>query len=418
MAFGLVRAARRRLRHPDEGFTIIEVVASLGIIAVAFAALTTVFWAGLRTAGVSSVRSRGVAVATRETEAIRAVPYDEIGFYVDQTGYVSTFEDAPTVTLADTTPAGVIPRIEPTATLTVGPSTFTIERHLTLVDARDSSTTYTQAYKKTTVLITWTDDAGPHTIRQDSIMYPGALGPLASTTTTTSPPTVPPAAPTVVSATPISDSQIDVTWAAGGGGGTVDHFVVERSTTSTFTSVASSNRQPATATTYSATSLSGSVTYYFRVRAYTTTLLNTVSTNSMSATTPASPAATCSVSSINVTGKQSLSTTKTYLRSNGKMSESLALSMSATGGCSGTAYRIRSYRSVTTSQDPDSPWTPTPLTSTSRTVDTQSTDDTWSTGVHTFEVIDASGAALSPSVIKTFLVCADDSTPSSSPNAC
>src|SRR5688500_584496 len=135
MAFGLSRAARRRHGHPDEGFTIIEVVASLGIIAVAFAALTTVFWAGLRTAGVSSVRSRGVAVATKETEAIRAVPYDEIGFFGDQTGYLSSFEGAPTVTLAAATPAGVTPRIAPTGTLAVGPTTFTIRRHLTLVDA-------------------------------------------------------------------------------------------------------------------------------------------------------------------------------------------------------------------------------------------------------------------------------------------
>lgn len=419
MAFGLSRAARYRGRSTDEGFTIIEVVASLGIIAVAFAALTTVFWAGLRTAGVSSVRSRGVAVATRETEAIRAIPYAEVGFYADQTDYEATFESAPTVTLAPLTPATVTPRLQPTGTVTVGPVTFDVRRHITLVEARDSTTTFSLAYKKTTVLVTWTDDGGGHTIRQDSIVYPGALGPLTSTTTTAAPsPAVPPTAPVLSPPTPVSESQIDLVWAAGGGGGAVDHFVVERATNSTFTAgFVSSPNQPASATSYQVTGLAPSTTYWFRIRAYESTGLNAAS-NELSATTHASSSTTCSVASISVTGQTSLSTTKTYLKNNGKMDENLSLSIAASAGCNGTTLRIRSYLSSPSSADPDSPWTPTPLTGTNRSFTTASVDDSWAVGVHTFEVIGAAGSPLSPSVLKTFLVCADTNVKSTNPNQC
>jgi prepilin-type N-terminal cleavage/methylation domain-containing protein len=422
MAFWHVRVARQRLRLADEGFTIIEVVAALAIIAVAFAALTTVFWAGLRTAGVSSIRSRGTAVATRETEAIRAVPYGEIGFYADQAGYVSSFGGSPTAKLADTTPAGLTPRLQPVGTVTVGPKTFDVARYITLVDASDGSSTFTMAYKKTTVIVTWRDDGGQHTIRQDSIVYPGGLGPV----TTAPPATVttiatPPSAPTLNSVTvpdaPAGETELDVNWSAGGGIG-VSYFVVERATNNAFTTgFASSPQQPATATTYQAASLASTTTYYFRVRAYGANGLDAVS-NVLSNTTRTPPAAVCSVSSLTVTGVDSHSTTKTYLKNNGKMNEDLSLSLAASSACSGTTFRIRSYLNSPTSADVDSPWTPTPITGLNRSADVHAVDNVWPVGIHTFEVVTSSNASLSPAVTKTFLVCADSNNHSTNPNAC
>ena len=78
-------------RSGEEGFTIVEMMVALSLLAVAMVALSGVFFGGLKAASATSNRTAAVALATRETEAIRAVPYDEIGFYDDQTDRVADF---------------------------------------------------------------------------------------------------------------------------------------------------------------------------------------------------------------------------------------------------------------------------------------------------------------------------------------
>ena len=173
------------------GFTMIEVMIALMLITVVLTSVARVFYGSLRTAGISNLRTSASVLATKETEFVHAIAYDHVGFYTDQPGYASTFESHNTVTLAGSAPTGT--RLTPTTTFTVGPKTYNVGLYLTWVDAQPGLTTLTEAYKKTTVVVTWTDVAGAHTVRQDSVFYPGALGAYAGagsgTTTTTAPTT-------------------------------------------------------------------------------------------------------------------------------------------------------------------------------------------------------------------------------------
>jgi hypothetical protein len=74
-----------------------------------------------------------------------------------------------------------------------------------------------------------------------------------------------PAAPTNLSATVVSSTQIDLTWADNSSNESA--FILERATNSTFTSGLTTANPGANATNHNATGLSPGTTYWFRVRA-------------------------------------------------------------------------------------------------------------------------------------------------------
>ena len=116
---------RRRMRFErgtgktggEEGFTIVEVVISIAVLAMVSAPLAGAFWAAIRTAGVAGHRTDGSSIASREIEGMRAVPYAQVGFYADQPGYAAmspTFEGFTTVSLGATSPRRVGRSADPT----------------------------------------------------------------------------------------------------------------------------------------------------------------------------------------------------------------------------------------------------------------------------------------------------------------
>lgn len=406
----------------------VEMVVALSLLAVAMVAISGVFFSGLRAASASATRTSAVALATRETEAMRAVPYARMGLFDDQSGRVASFEGMETVSLGSSTPVGSTPRLAPTGSEVVGPVTYGIRRHVLAVDARGPSTTYAKAYKKTVVILTWTDGSGPHVLRQDSIVYPGGLGQYGgSTTTTTAPPAVAPTAPTitgvVVPPDPVGRSQLDVTWSPPAAGGAVTHHIVQWSTNSSFSSsVSSSPEQPATATTYQVTGLAASTSYHLRVIAYAGSARPSPPSNTGAATTLPTPTPEpCSVTSLTVTGTgnaadQGLST-KTYLQNgNDRLLESLNLVVTKAGTCVGS-FSVRSVLTSSGVADPSSPYALTGGGSSTDTGIIGTSNTAWSAGVHTLTVLQA-GVPVSPAVQKTFLFCADTRTPSTNPNSC
>src|SRR5688572_10651330 len=167
-----LRAPRRP--NGEGGFTIIEVLVALTLIAIMMVSVAGVFYSSLRTAGETGHRTAAAAVATRELEGIRAIPYAEVGFYGDQTDYRATLpppDGRTTVTLAATTPATVTPLISPTGTSTVGSLTYTFRRDIVWVNAQGPNTlatptTFVEAYKLAIVVVEWTNDTGTHTATQ------------------------------------------------------------------------------------------------------------------------------------------------------------------------------------------------------------------------------------------------------------
>jgi hypothetical protein len=108
---------------------------------------------------------------------------------------------------------------------------------------------------------------------------------VASATTPAATPTAP-AAPSALAATAASDTRVDLSWTDNAADET--GYVVERATSSAFTSPAAISL-PAGATSYADTGRSASTTYWYRVRAVNGTATSAWS-NTASATTQAPPA--------------------------------------------------------------------------------------------------------------------------------
>ena len=177
-------------------------------------------------------------------------------------------------------------------------STYSVARYVVWVNAQDASTTYTQAYKRLTVIVTWSDQAGSHSVRQDSILYPGgqgeftgAMGGTTSTTTTTV--VLNPSAPVLGAITgladPAGETQIPLTWTQPAGGAAVTSYSIVYSTSSTFPSGSISlvTGLAPSITNYTVTSLTASTTYYFEVIAYAGT--NSATSNSAVVCHPRGP---------------------------------------------------------------------------------------------------------------------------------
>ncbi len=430
----LERAAGRGAR--EDGFTIVELVIALAVLAMVIAPLGRVFWSAIRTAGAAGHRTDGAAIASREIEGMRAVPYAQVGFYADQPGYVATFEGFTTVSLGATSPATgtLIPQMQPetpdpnaatgyapdpdpaNATAIVqGSVHFTVLRYVVWADAHDASSTYTQAYKRLTVLVSWSDQTGAHTAREDSLLYPGGLGKYQSpmggststtTTTTLLNPSAPVLNPITGLADPAGETQIPLSWSQPGGGAAVTSYSVEYSTNSSFPA---GNFSVVTGlapsiTNYTVTSLSANTTYYFEIIAYAGA--NSATSNVRSFATLPTAAPTCKLGQLNVTGATSLSTTGTILQKNGKMSEDLTLSWTTTGPCADT-YSVKAT-DPSNAADPGSPYSLLANSGNYSATVASSGSKSWAVGLHTFSVWDASTNSAT-TVVKTFKVCVNGS---------
>lgn len=428
-----------RRRDDEDGFTLIELVFALGLLAILIGGLSGVFWSGLRTASTSNHRTDGASLAARDIEGMHAVPYDSLGFYNDQTGYAATFEGHTTVSLGATTPAGSPSSVQPltpdssaalsfnadpdptnAAPISMGGVKYSVARYIVWIDAQGpnggSPTTYSAAYKRTTVILSWTDQAGAHQVRQDSVVYPGGRGTFGgagsgtSTSTTAAP--VPPLQPTLAAPThpaaPADQNELDLTWTQPVGGGVVTSYTLQYSTTAGFVAgtTTSISNLASTARAYALQPLAASTTYYVQLIAYAGT--PSVTSNSVSGTTAAAPAP-CVLGTLTVTGATSASSTGTILQNNGKMSENLTLGFTTTGNCT-SSYSVKA--TFNGAADTGLPLGPYSLTNNGSgqylaTVSSSGQKD-WSTGNHTFTVWDTSNN-VATTALKVFKVCSSGS---------
>jgi hypothetical protein len=343
------------------------------------------------------------------------------------------------VMLGSATPFTVVPQIQPqqpdplaadgylpdpepenAAPITQGGIAFSVRRYVVWVNSKDASTTYSESYKRLTVVTTWTDQSGPHSVRQDSVLYPGGLGKYegprgASTTMVPTTVTGSPIAPVLnapaVPADPAGRTEIDLTWSQPTGGAPVVSYTVQYATDPTFPVNATNAvaNIASSASSYPVTALASNTTYYFRVTANGSAQVATSA--SQSATTLAQPTPTCTLGALIVTGTTSHSTTGTILKKHGnksEMSENLNLGFSTTGTCTHT-YNVKAV-SPGGSADQGSPYALTANGSGSYSGSVLALGQNgWSVGVHTFTVWDITSNAATTAV-KTFKVCAIGST--------
>ena len=190
---------------------------------------------------------------------MRAAPYAQVGFYNDQPGAVvapATFEGFTPVSLGTTSPASgnLVPQMQPetpdpsagagfapdpnpanASPVTQGAIKYSARRYVVWANASDPSSTFAKAYKRLTVIVSWSDAAGAHTVRQDSILYPGGQGqyqgPMGGTSTTTTTagvtqPNAPVLAAIVPLASPADRTQIALSWSQPGGGAQVTTYSI------------------------------------------------------------------------------------------------------------------------------------------------------------------------------------------------
>jgi hypothetical protein len=434
---GSVAAWLRRQPPRDRregGFSMAETLLTVMIFGVVTTPLAGMFNGAFSAAAGAAQRTQAVALASSGLALVESVPYSKAGFYADQVGYQPSYDGAPTVTIANTTPGGYLPSVVPVRTETVGTIAYTVTTEIVWVGATSaiggSTSSYAEAYKEAFVTAAWREGGSWQTVTEKTILYSGALGPYSGpaggsggsggsssgATELGAPELADPSVP----AAPAGESEVDLSWAMPPGT-SASYFVVEWSTDPAMPAddLQASPHQASGTSSYDVTGLSAGTTYFFEVVAYQGGTGDYLASNQVQATTTSSSSTACSLGSFTVMGQTSGNTGKTYLNPDGTMSENLTLVLDTSGSCSGP-FSVFASPVDSDTADPGAPY-PLPVASAgqwSGVVDSAGQSG-WALGEHSF-VVELNGSPVSPPVAQTFLVCSylPPSERSSSQNQC
>jgi prepilin-type N-terminal cleavage/methylation domain-containing protein len=338
----------------DAGFTLVELVVSLTVLAVGIIGMVGVTASAFNLASNTTGRSQALAIGTRELESFRARPYEQIAVN------------------------GTIPPREEVS----GSYKLKITTAITWV----ADGANTQAFKRGTVIVSWSDASGAHQVSQTTYFYPGGLGPAAVTTTTVACGAAP-AAPASLTATASIASGtpgVALSWVpAAAPSGTVRFWVVESSTTGTFEAPQRiTETQPPASTTLHVDALSPNVTYWFRVAASDACQHRSAWSTEASTATGSVPAPSC------VIGTPDLSPASVKLSSNTTNAPLVAiptLTLNTNGSCTtlSASYKKKPNASVTT----------VALVAGAGGIRSTSLSKAgpWSVGDHVIDIVDAAG---------------------------
>lgn len=403
-------ACARRWPRDDDGFTIVEVLVALTVLTVGVLGMAPLFMTALKTAALGADRARALAFATRDVEAFHSVPYCEVGFATSQAGYSSSWTDP-----VDHATYSTVTISNPNANIsgpsgpdeTVAGQTYHFARYLVWATGRSpgGATTYPQAYKRTAVVVTWSDQSGSHTVRQDSVIYPGGLGTyVAANCGASGAPgsQAPPSSPTNLGATtaapPAGANEIDLAWSKPSVGA-FDKYVVALSTDNFATSDIVANNLSSTATSYAITGLAPSTPYAFQIYAVqSATGYQAASAQATATTLSAGVSAGCTVGLVTFTPTGADQTSGST-----RLGTNVGVSAHTTGTC---PYLQLLYTPVAGDANTTSvvlvPGSPGVWTATMN-----GTSTNWSIGNHVVAVADGTGA---PLVQANFIVCSAGKT--------
>jgi len=225
-------------RETDDGFTLVEMVVALMILAIVLTALAPAFYGSLRATALSSERSVANGLAVAANEQLRSFPYYQVGYYQASSG---TPTDVPSqcsgsnpVTLASAGPVDGLPPSWPPTT-----HQYTITRCLYWQNSSSDSTgsSYSGAYKQSVVTVGWTFNGRSYSVSQTSAVYPGGESTYAQSgadanhyPSGTVPPavTTPPSPPQAVSVSSSTTTSITLSITAPSSTPTpVDHYEID-----------------------------------------------------------------------------------------------------------------------------------------------------------------------------------------------
>lgn len=291
----------RRRAESDAGFTLIELMASLTLLAVGIVGVIGVMNSSFRVVGTATSRSKATAVATKYVEYLRSLTYKDVP--------VSTNVNDPYVTVSPK--PGNPPTWE-----TVGGQRFGVKYAVTWANEAtppQQGTATVAAYKKAVVWVSWNDTSGYHDVYQTTLIYPGGLG-VFNAAQNVAPPgnsSTKPLKPKSVVGTPVTGtSSVDLVWVPPDVVANVplaETWIVQYSRSSSFLpgevqEVAA--RIPGSVTTLRLTDLAEGTTYHFRVYAKSASgVLSDTATQTATGgvVTGLSGASACSVGAASVT---------------------------------------------------------------------------------------------------------------------
>lgn len=175
--------AAGRLAAPagsDGGFTLVEMVVMLTIIAVSFLALGFVLTGALEAYASARSRSSFTQVANAEIESMRALDYDDLGVRGTDPDYAAAY---PSGAHAGREPVVVTSAAAPTAVTVVSsspaalPVPYVIRRWVTWTDTAGGTL---HAFKRLDVRVEWPNGAATRSVALTSVRYPGGLGSLGA----------------------------------------------------------------------------------------------------------------------------------------------------------------------------------------------------------------------------------------------
>jgi prepilin-type N-terminal cleavage/methylation domain-containing protein len=152
----------------DRGFSIVEVVVALALVSTGILATVSALSRVDQTRAVSSRQIEATDLAVSQLAAMKATPYDQLGFPSGSSGFQPTFEGRATVVVSGST-------LQPAGPDVAGRDvTFTVVRHVTWEPVLTNNEP--QGFKHLTVVIGWTDTLGAHSVRLDGARYTLAPG--------------------------------------------------------------------------------------------------------------------------------------------------------------------------------------------------------------------------------------------------
>jgi prepilin-type N-terminal cleavage/methylation domain-containing protein len=134
----------------DGGFTMVEIVAALTVLAIGIVGVIGVMNGSFRVASSTSARMKATSIASEVMEAQRTADYNKIDATTGQTK---------------------------TTKKTVAGREFSITEGVRWYDKTLGPNDVAGNYKQALVEVHWTDEEGPHWISQTTFIYPGGFGP-------------------------------------------------------------------------------------------------------------------------------------------------------------------------------------------------------------------------------------------------
>lgn len=153
----------------ERGVTVTEMVVATLLLATAILAAASSLGGASTASSVGVNRQAAIGLAASELEVMRSLRFPTVAIPASAPDFTTRFEGR--FTVAD--PAGVV---APSSTVSRRGIDMRVRRMVTWASVTTPAGVEPRAYKRLTVIVDWTDTAGPHTYRLDTAL----LDPAAS----------------------------------------------------------------------------------------------------------------------------------------------------------------------------------------------------------------------------------------------